>query len=152
VKGRFIAGTSLLANPRLSANKKTVRSILTLLLIAAWFGLSNHCAIALALPPQESAPESEAGSCPMHSAPAKKKPAAKAPCCKDVRALVAKCATANPPTIRLINSHDYAMQMVARPERAAREIAGLDTGPPLNFSFAESVLQESMFSHAPPVS
>jgi hypothetical protein len=142
----------LLANPRWSANKKAVRSILTLLLIAAWFALSNHCAIALALPPQESAPQIEAGGCPMHSAPAKKKPAAKAPCCKDVRALVAKCATANPPAVRLTNSHDYAMEMVARPQRAVREIAGLDTGPPLCFSFAESVLQESMFSHAPPVS
>jgi hypothetical protein len=148
----MLAEMPLLANRLLSANKKTVRSILTFVVIASWLSLSNHCALGLALPAQESTAQEESGGCPMHSAPAKKKPAAKAPCCKDLRAIVAKCARANSATVRVIGSRDYATEIVARPEQAAREIEGLDTGPPGCFSFAESVLQESMLAHAPPVS
>jgi hypothetical protein len=88
----------------------------------------------------------------MHSAPAKKKPAAKVPCCKDVRAVVAKCVSANPAALRLVGSLDYVTDVVALPEHATPEIEGLDTGPPGCLSFAESVLQESMLAHAPPVS
>jgi hypothetical protein len=108
----------------------------------------------LALPAPESAAqvESEDGGCPMHSSPAKKKSAAKAPCCKDVRAVVAKWVGANPTALRLTGSRDYATAIVARATPAAHEIESLDTGPPGCFSFAESVLQESMLAHAPPVS
>ena len=147
----MLAEMPLLANRLLSAIREIVRSILTLVVIASWFSLSNHCAIALALPVQEPAAQVENGGCPMHSAPAKKKPAAKAPCCKDVRAVVAKCVTANPAASRLIASQDYVTEIVGRPTPAAHEIESLDTGPP-GFSFAESVLQESMLAHAPPVS
>jgi hypothetical protein len=128
-----------------------VRSIFTFVVIASWFSLSNHCAIALALPAQESAVQVEGGGCPMHSAPAKNKPAAKAPCCKDVRAVIAKCVAANSAACRLMGVRDHAAEIVARPTPAAHEIESLDTGPP-GFSFAESVLQESMLAHAPPVS
>lgn len=88
----------------------------------------------------------------MHSAPAKKKPSAKIPCCKDIRATVAKSVAANPIALRLIGPREYALEIFARPARLAIEIKGLDTGPPNCLSFAESVLQESMLSHAPPVS
>ena len=37
--------------------------------LAAWFSLSNHCALGSVV----SVSESASGSCPMHSAPAKKK-------------------------------------------------------------------------------
>ena len=114
--------------------------------LAAWFSLSNHCALGAVVPVSKPASE----SCPMHSAPAKKKPATKTPCCKEVRAVVAKGVSANPAALRLIGSRDYATEILARPPHTAREIEGLDTGPPGGFSFAESVLQESMFSHAPP--
>jgi hypothetical protein len=133
-------------------NKEIVRSLLTLVVLASWFSLSNHCAIALAFPAQELEAQVERGGCPMHSAPAKKQPAAKALCCKDVRAVIAKWVTANPAPVRLIGSLDYVTQIVASPEHAIRRIEGLDTGPPGCFSFAESVLQESMLAHAPPVS
>lgn len=87
----------------------------------------------------------------MHSAPAKKKPATKTPCCKEVRAIVAQCVKASAAT-RLITLSEYVTQIFASPPRLALEIEALDTGPPACFSFAESVLQESMLSHAPPVS
>jgi hypothetical protein len=148
----MLAEMALLANRLLRANKEIVRSILTLGVIAAWLSLSNHCAIALVLPVPESGTQIESGGCPMHSTPVKKKPAAKPPCCKDVRAVVAKCLTASTATVRLLNSFDYATNIVVRSEPATREIEVLDTGPPEFFGFAESVLQESVLAHAPPVS
>jgi len=88
----------------------------------------------------------------MHSAPAKKKPAPKIPCCKEVRAIMAKCLKASPGAKRLIGLRDYAAEILREPADVTVEIQTLDTGPPGCFSFAESVLQESMLSHAPPVS
>jgi hypothetical protein len=127
-----------------------VRLFIVVLSLAAWFSLSNHCAIGGVAIPAESV--GEADGCPMHSAPAKKKPAAKTPCCKDLRAIVAKCVAAHPVALRLIGSPEYAITVCAPPLPIALETEGLDTGPPRCFSFAESVLQESMLSHAPPVS
>ncbi len=127
-----------------------VRSCVIVLSLVAWFALSNHCALGAAVTSVESV--SDGNGCPMHSAPASKTPAAKAPCCKDVRAIVAKSLTANPGSLRVIALREYATQIFAEPLRVAIEIEILDTGPPGCFSFAESVLQESMLSHAPPVS
>jgi hypothetical protein len=88
----------------------------------------------------------------MHPSPAKKKPATTPPCCKDLRAIVAKCVTAHPVDLRPVGSRDYATALLGQPKGAGLEIEVLDTGPPGCLSFAESVLQESMLSHAPPVS
>ena len=128
----------------------TARSTVVVLSLTAWFLLSNHCALGIIASPVGAAPE--AGGCPMHSAPAKKKPAAKTPCCKEIRALVAKCGQVAALEMRPIASQDYAPEIFLRPSCEAVEIDGLDTGPPGCFSFAELVLQESMRAHAPPVS
>ena len=124
------------------------RSLTALVTIVAWFLLSNHCALGVVVPVSEPA----ADSCPMHSAPVKNAPAPKTPCCKDLRAVVAKWVAATPVVPRLIGLRDHATEIFARPARVAIEIHGLDTGPPGCLSFAESVLQESMLSHAPPLS
>jgi hypothetical protein len=119
------------------------------LTLIAWFSLSNHCALGAVAPVSEGA----SSSCPMHSSPAKKKPATKTPCCKDVRAVVAKGVSASAAGVRLIVVRDYTAEVFAqRPAPVATEFENLDTGPPGWVSFAESVLQESMLSHAPPVS
>jgi hypothetical protein len=119
------------------------------LTLAAWFSLSNHCALGVVAPVSEAA----SSSCPMHSAPAKKKPATTTPCCKDVRAVVAKGVTAAAAGVRVIVAPCYATEIfVLKPVRTVIGFENLDTGPPGWFSFAESVLQESMLSHAPPVS
>ena len=128
---------------------RAIRSLVVFLALSAWFTLSNHCALGAIAPSAESA--SEMGGCPMHSAP-KKIPATKTPCCKDLRATVAKSVAANPIALRLIGSLDYAPEIFLSLSRFAIEIENLDTGPPVCFSFAESVLQESMLAHAPPVS
>jgi hypothetical protein len=127
-----------------------IRSFVVVLSLAAWFALANHCALGVVLPPAETASEME--GCPMHSTPAKKKPAAKTPCCKQLRAVVAKCVTATSATPRLIAACDYIAEILIRPVQVAIGREAHDTGPPNCLSFAESVLQESMHSHAPPVS
>jgi hypothetical protein len=128
---------------------RVVRSFLVILSLAAWFALTNHCALSAIALPAESG--SEMSRCPMHSTP-KKTPAATTPCCKDLRATVAKTVAAIPIALRLIDSRDYASQIISEPARIAIQIEGVDTGPPGCLSFAESVLQESMPSHAPPLS
>ena len=121
------------------------------LTIVAWFLLSNHCALGVIASPTEAAPETT--GCPMHSAPAKKKPAAKTPCCKEVRAVLAKCVkNATPFPLRFVGSCDYGTKVFGPSPRVTIEIDGLDTGPRGSVSFAELVLQESMLAHAPPVS
>lgn len=128
---------------------RTMIAFAVMFTLAAWFSLSNHCALGSIAPVSEAA----SSSCPMHSAPAKKKPATKTPCCKDVRAVVAKGVTASAAGVRGIVAPCYATEVFAhRPPPVAIKFQYLDTGPPGWTSFAESVLQESMLSHAPPVS
>ena len=127
---------------------RTTRAVVVTLSLTAWFVLSNHCAIGGVAPVKQG----NTDSCPMHSAPAKKKPETKTPCCKEVRALVVKCLTVNTAGFRLIGTREYATEIFAEPVRLAIATENLDTGPPGCSSFAESVLQESLFSHAPPLS
>jgi hypothetical protein len=118
-----------------------------LFMIAAWFCLSNHCVLGMIASP------TEADGCPMHSAPAKKKtPLPKTPCCKEVRAVEAKCVGSAVANVRPVCPRDYAVEICRPLPRVAIEVEGLDTGPPGRISFAELVLQESMLAHAPPVS
>ncbi|MFN2622610.1 MAG: hypothetical protein ABR611_07175 [Chthoniobacterales bacterium] len=133
---------------RTPAIGQTTIAFVVALTVAAWFSLSNHCALAVIAPITDAV----TNSCPMHSAPARKKPGTMTPCCKELRAIVAKCVTATAAPKRVIGSLDYAGEIFAQPERAPIAIEALDTGPPGCFSFAESVLQQSMLSHAPPVS
>ena len=88
----------------------------------------------------------------MHSAPAKKQPPAKIPCCKELRAVVVKCVQAHPVAAHLVGAREYTAEILREPANVLVEIQSLDTGPPGRFSFAESVLQESVLAHAPPVS
>ena len=147
-KRAFAAMVEIRGMTRIRSLARTTTACAVALTIAAWFSLSNHCALGTVVP----VPEAASNPCPMHSAPAKKKPASKAPCCKDVRAVVAKCVTANPAALRLIGTRAYITEIFPDPAQLAIECDTLDTGPPGCLSFAESVLQESMLSHAPPVS
>ena len=135
-----------------SAIGRMSQSIAVFLTIAAWFCLSNHCALGLGAPALPAAAAAETTGCPMHSAPVKKKPAAMLPCCKDLRAVAAKAA-ASPiaAALRFVGVQDYAVEIFVSPPRVAIGVDGLDTGPPGAFSFAESVLQQSILAHAPPL-
>ena len=121
-----------------------------LLMIAAWVCLSNHCALGLNAPPPDSV--AEAGQCPMHSAPAKQKPATHLPCCKDLRAVASPVVKSVAAVAKqIVGSQDYAAEIFLPPApHVAIETFALDTGPPRATTFAESVLQRSIFAHAPP--
>src|SRR6476646_7288737 len=130
--------------------RSAARALMVVLSLAAWFALSNHCALGGVVEPTGSEPAMS--GCPMHSAPAKKNPATKTPCCKDVRAVVAKTAQAAATAVRTIRAQTFAARDFTLPVRLPVAIEFLDTGPPRSISFAESVLQVSMLAHAPPVS
>jgi hypothetical protein len=133
-----------------SEMSSAARSLVVVVSLTAWFALSNHCALGVVT--QMAQAEPAMSDCPMHAAPAKKKPATKTPCCKDVRAVLAKIAKAAGTSVRIVGLQAFAAHGSRVPLRLPAEIEVLDTGPPCSISFAESVLQESMLSHAPPVS
>lgn len=132
--------------------RRAGRCTTALLTLAAWLILSNHCLFGFT--EATANPAAQADECPMHAAaPAKEKPAAKIPCCKEIRALVTKSVTKTLTlAVRSFAGQEYAKADFPPPPRRTVELHALDTGPPGLLSFAESVLQESMLAHAPPVS
>jgi hypothetical protein len=125
-------------------------SLTALLTIAAWFCVSNHCALVFSSRAALSAP-AEASDCPMHSAPAEKKPKANIPCCKDLRAIASHAAkNINALVRQVVGAQDYAAAILVAPPRLTICSPALDTGPPHLRTFAESILQRSLLAHAPP--
>ena len=133
--------------------RRAGRGTTVLATLAAWLLLSNHCLFGFTEQTTESA--TQADECPMHAAaaPAKEKPAAKIPCCKEIRALVAKSVTKTLTlAARSFTAREYTAATFPPPLCQITPLRSLDTGPPGLLSFAESVLQESLLGHAPPVS
>src|SRR5882724_13236595 len=129
--------------------KASMRWAIVTLAICSWIAISNHCAFA-AIATEVAKAQTE---CPFHSKPAKqKKQSSQVQCCKILRAVVlaktkdwarddAKFCDANFPV--------EAGAFVVYPPQAVAPLL-LDTGPPSAFSFAELILQQSLFAHAPP--
>jgi hypothetical protein len=130
--------------------KASVRCVGVTIAICSWIALSNHCAFAAVATEIDKAQT----ECPFHSKPAKQKEqSSQVQCCKILRAVVlaktkdwarddAKFCDANLPV--------QAGAFVAYSSRTVAPLL-LDTGPPLRaFSFAELILQRSLFTHAPP--
>jgi len=130
--------------------KASVRCVGVTIAICSWIALSNHCAFA-AIAGEINTAQTE---CPFHSKPAKQKEqSSQVQCCKVLRAVVlaktkdwarddAKFCDANLPV--------QAGAFVAYSSPTLAPLL-LDTGPPLRaFSFAELILQRSLFTHAPP--
>lgn len=117
--------------------------------ICSWIAISNHCAFA-ALATKAVMAQNE---CPFHSKPAKQKEqSSQVQCCKVLRAVVlAKTKSwmrdhANFSTV-VLYFEEWAR---VGHSRAALAPLFLDTGPPGAHSFAELILQRSLFAHAPP--
>jgi hypothetical protein len=129
------------------------RWFITLLLLAAWFGASNHCALGL-MAGANAAPR-HAGCCG-HQSRLPRAPANNAPV-KECCAALQGTLPASEKTLAGPLFLDHGLQAVALwfsrfsilPEPNA--IEPIETGPPRNTqSFAELVLQRSLRSHAPP--
>ena len=132
--------------------KQTGRMATVILSIFAWLTISNHCALAgIEAATQASIPKCH--HC-VDSTPAKEKQtAADAVCCKVLRATLnaqAKKIVVVGSTIFVLQT--YFLSAGFGPEAAKAFVfrMELDTGPPYRVSFAESVLQRSILSHAPP--
>ena len=74
------------------------------------------------------------------------------PCCKDLRAVASPVVKSVAAVAKqIVGSQDYAAEIFLPPApHVAIETFALDTGPPRATTFAESVLQRSIFAHAPP--
>ena len=129
--------------------KASVRCVAVAIAICSWIAVSNHCAFAAVASEIDKAQT----ECPFHSKPAKQKEqSSQVQCCKILRAVViaktkdwarddAKFCDANFPV------HEGVF--VVYPSRVVAPLL-LDTGPPGAFSFAELILQQGLFAHAPP--
>ena len=122
--------------------------------IVAWFSISNHCALgALVTAKTQSAmvPTHCHGNQP---SPANKSGKEEMPCCKMLRATItgqAKIVQVASKDYLRIQSWIVAEIIFADEPQLHRAPQELDTGPPFAASFAESVLQRSLFVHAPPL-
>ena len=117
---------------------------------AAWFLISNHCALA-AFEGRQSV--STHASCHGSASAPTKIPVKgeQAPCCKVLRATIAKDGALVANNAPMSSLQSYFVGLIVFPEQLPWPLSfELDTGPPFSASFAESVLQRSVLAHAPP--
>jgi hypothetical protein len=115
--------------------------------IFSWIAISNHCAFSAV------ATRTEATACPFHSKPAKQKEqSTEVQCCKILRAVVsisAKSWVRDHTGLSDVDLYFEKFVLIAISRNAPLPLL-LDTGPPGARSFAELILQRSIFAHAPP--
>ena len=131
---------------------KLIRVSIVVLTGLAWISISNHCALGALIAKTNSA------VAPMHChenqpAPSKKSSGEEMPCCKLLRATIAKDRSMVQDPVMLAQPIQYPsiveilLFSSLQPSGILNEF---DTGPPFISSFAELILQRSLFSHAPP--
>ncbi len=133
---------------------KLCRVVVVLVSLTAWFSISNHCAVGALV-----ATKTQSAMAPMHChgnqpSPSKKSGEEEMPCCKMLRATITGAAKIVPVASKdflPIQSWIVAEAIFRDKAQLYRTPEELDTGPPFVGSFAESVLQRSILSHAPPL-
>jgi hypothetical protein len=128
--------------------KSSVRSAIVVVAICSWFAISNHCVFA-SLATNDTASH----ECPFHSKP-KEKPPAGAQCCKILRAVAsvpAKGWARDDTNLSDADAYRRERALTIAYSQTTVVPLSLDTGPPGARSFAELILQRSLFAHAPPV-
>jgi hypothetical protein len=129
--------------------KASVRGAIILIAICSWFAISNHCAFAALATKTDGA----SYECPFHSKPAKQKEqSSQVQCCKVLRAVpFAKTKSWARDDAKFsdvdLRVEEFALIALLPDAQAS---SSLDTGPPGVHSFAELILQRSLFAHAPP--
>jgi hypothetical protein len=133
------------------ARDKVIRLGIVLTTIAAWFSISNHCAVGALIAKTNSA------VAPMHChgnqpTPSKKSSEAEMACCKMLRATLAgEAKVVELASQNFVPIQDWIVAELISAIKTRLSPLELDTGPPFVGSFAESVLQRSILVHAPPV-
>jgi hypothetical protein len=137
----------------MNSRRATVgRWLTTLLLLVAWFGASNHCALGALQ--GAGAVHQHAGCCCHHSRiPDAPRNAPVKECCAALHSTLPTTEKSPAPPVTLDgDSQSVDLQpagLSIRPETS--KIEPIETGPPRAHSFAELVLQRSLRSHAPPL-
>jgi len=143
--------------PPMLRDSMTLRFLVVVTSILAWFTARNHCVLAASLLQKVAIEHNGMPSgCPMH---AKQRPAEPdnkngcrdLPCCKNLKARIT-------PASKLVTNHVFFGALITfftpaadAPNPGPHPISSLDTGPPGRSSFAELVLHRSILVHAPPV-
>jgi hypothetical protein len=129
--------------------KASMRCLIVAITICSWFTISNHCAFAAMATKDDSAQT----ACPFHSKPEKQKEqSSQVQCCKILRAVVptiAKSWARSDGDVSDIYFPFEDCRLLAHFRDALAPLL-VDTGPPDAHSFAELILQRSLFAHAPP--
>ena len=129
--------------------KASMRCVGVAIAICSWIAISNHCAFAAMATKSDSVQP----ACPFHSKPEKQKEqSSQVECCKVLRAVVpiiAKNWTRGDSDFSDIHFPFEECRLLAHFRDALAPLL-LDTGPPGAHSFAELILQRSLFAHAPP--
>ncbi|PYI62137.1 MAG: hypothetical protein DMF07_14305 [Verrucomicrobia bacterium] len=129
--------------------KASMRWAVVAIVVCSWIAISNHCAFAALSAKTELAQ----AACPFHSKPAKQKQqTAQVQCCKILRAVVlakTKRWARDDADFSDVDLRGEEFALVALLSNAQAS-SSLDTGPPDAHSFAELILQQSLFAHAPP--
>lgn len=129
--------------------KAVTRCAVALMAICSWFAISNHCAFGAVATKTDSVQT----ACPFHSKPAKQEQqSSQVQCCKILRAVLlaqAKNWTRDNAKFSEVDLRVEQFAFIALLRNAQATLL-LDTGPPDAHSFAELVLQRSLFAHAPP--
>lgn len=119
-------------------------------MLLAWLVMTNHCALASLrahLSPAEEAPCCQA----KNVAPVKKAPCQEQlECCQAVKASLSGKAEAKYDVSKYQVQFYVLLRVLAAQIAPPAPVLVFDHGPPRAESFAESVLQRSLLSHAPP--
>jgi hypothetical protein len=127
----------------------TTRCASVAIAICSWIAVSNHCVFA-AVATEIDKTQSE---CPFHSKPAKQnQQSSQVQCCKILRAVVFAKTKGWARDDAKFYDANFPVQACALVVCSSRAVAPLllGTGPPGAISFAELILQRSLFAHAPP--
>ena len=140
----------------MSLGPKILRCFVVLASIAAWFVASNHCVLAA---PTVALKASVSSQCPMHSQkehppqPQKGNGCGDLPCCKNLQATTPTAAKMVERPVWVGALQPFFPHVIDVAEIQPQQFSAIfDTGPPGENSFVQSVLQQSILAHAPPVS
>jgi hypothetical protein len=121
-----------------------------LLTLLAWLSISNHCALGGLIGPKTSAMAQMHchGNQPL---PSKKSSEEEMPCCKMLRATItSEAKIVEFASKNFVPIQDWIVAELISAVETQLSPLELDTGPPFVSSFAELILQRSLFAHAPP--
>jgi hypothetical protein len=129
--------------------KASIRCVGVAIAVCSWIAISNHCTFAAIATQSDSAK----ATCPFHSKPAKQKQqSSQAQCCKTLRAVVlaqSKSWARDRADFCIVDFYAEERTLIVCSLRTPAPLL-LDTGPPSSRSFAELILQQSLFANAPP--